>query len=143
MANTEIQLGAKLTASISRTLAELESWIISMNDLGLGDDAIRKLVKADIVAGGRVMGEFKNSIKRGVATGVGSSAFIEMHKQLKESNVKLWRWEVEDSATGPCPDCEDRRDRVASWEAWESIGLPQSNFSVCRENCYCHLEPVK
>ena len=41
-----------------------------------------------------------------------------------------------------CVDCEGRIGQVESWNTWESIGLPASGFSVCKEFCYCQLVPA-
>ena len=40
-----------------------------------------------------------------------------------------------------CGDCTARIGQVKSWEEWESLGLPASGFSVCKEFCYCQLVP--
>ena len=40
-----------------------------------------------------------------------------------------------------CVDCESRVGQIASWDEWESLGLPATGFSICKEFCYCQLIP--
>ena len=147
MADIENQLEIRITRSIERTLAELSAWILSMQDLGMSDDVIKGLVETDLATGGRIFGEYKNAIKTDVSYGVNSAAIFAMQDEYKKSGVEKFQWQLEDVGNIPsgknCPDCESRADEIGTLDFWESVGLPQSGFSVCRDNCYCKLVPIK
>jgi|TARA_B100001971_G_C18103324_1_gene490110 hypothetical protein len=34
-----------------------------------------------------------------------------------------------------CKDCYERRDKIKFMEYWEKVGLPKSEFSICKESC--------
>ena len=145
MPDMETQMELRIRRSIERTLAELNFWVLSMQDMGMADDAIKGLIKADIAVGGRLSGEFKNAIKNDVAYGVNAVMTASMMEVYKDSGVEKLMWVTEPglSKSGQsCPDCASREGQILDMEGWEIAGLPQSGFSVCRENCHCRLEAV-
>jgi hypothetical protein len=66
------------------------------------------------------------------AWGMGKNA-----EQAQDGPEKEWTWIVESGK--PCPDCGPRAGVKKTWAEWESVGLPQSGFSVCGKNCKCSL----
>ncbi len=91
---------------------------------------------SDLESGSRTFGEFKNAIKRGIATGVNQAS-----RRPRDSRGSLkYRWVV---ATGVenCDDCIPRQGLVDTYSGWTSRGLPGTGWSVCRGWCYCQLIP--
>ena len=100
---------------------------------GLDEQSIIRVLEQDLATNGRIFGELRNSIKRGVTGGI-NQAFRragEMGQSLK--------W-IAISKT-PCDDCRSRAGEVDTWDNWEARGMPSSGWSVCKEYCYCQLMP--
>jgi len=101
---------------------------------GVSEQSIIGVLSQDLNSRGRIFGEFRNSIKRGVVGGI-NQAF----RRAGEMGQKL-RWVA--VSKNICPDCEERAGQVDTWEGWESRGMPASGWSVCKEYCYCQLIPA-
>lgn len=101
---------------------------------GVSEQSIIGVLSQDLNSRGRIFGEFRNSIKRGVVGGI-NQAF----RRAGEMGQKL-RWVA--VSRNICPDCEERAGQVDTWEGWESRGMPASGWSVCKEYCYCQLIPA-
>tara|TARA_R110000744_G_C19367374_1_gene562050 strand:+ start:5244 stop:5714 length:471 start_codon:yes stop_codon:yes gene_type:complete len=100
---------------------------------GVSQQSIASILNADFRTNGRIFGELKNAIKRGVVGGI-NQAFRRsgnLGKELKWIAV----------SKNICPDCKSRAGKVDSWEGWEARGMPGSGWSVCKEYCYCQLLP--
>ena len=101
---------------------------------GVSQQSIASIINSDFQSNGRIFGELKNAIKRGVVGGI-NQAFRRsgrMGKELKWIAV----------SKNICPDCKSRAGQVDSWEGWEIKGMPGSGWSVCKEYCYCQLLPA-
>jgi len=101
---------------------------------GVSEQSVIGVLSQDLNSRGRIFGEFRNSIKRGVVGGI-NQAF----RRAGEMGQKL-RWVA--VSRNICPDCEERAGQVDTWEGWESRGMPASGWSVCKEYCYCQLIPA-
>ena len=100
---------------------------------GVSEQSIIGVLNTDLGQHGRIFGELRNSIKRGIIGGI-NQAFRragDMGKQL--------RWVA--VSKNLCPDCEDRAGEIDTWEGWISRGMPASGWSICKEYCYCQLIP--
>jgi len=100
---------------------------------GVDEQQIIRVLDRDLMQNGRVFGELKNSIKRGVVGGI-NQAF----RRSGEMGQKL-RWVT--VSKNVCSDCESRAGQLQTWGEWESMGMPASGWSVCKEFCYCQLIP--
>ena len=100
---------------------------------GVSEQSIIGILSQDLNRHGRIFGEFRNSIKRGVVGGI-NQAFLRQG----EVGRKL-RWIAVSKNT--CPDCVSRAGQVDTWDGWESRGMPGSGWSICKEFCYCQLIP--
>ena len=100
---------------------------------GVSEQSIIGVLDEDFSRSGRIFGEFKKSIKRGIVGGI-NQAF----RRSGEMGRKL-RWIT--VSKNVCPDCESRAGELDTWEGWESRGMPASGWSVCKEYCYCQLMP--
>jgi hypothetical protein len=100
---------------------------------GVSEQSIIGVLGTDFKRSGRIFGEFKNAIKRGLVGGI-NQAF----RRSGEMGQKL-RWIA--ISKNVCPDCESRAGEVDTWEGWEARGMPASGWSICKEYCYCQLMP--
>ena len=119
-------------------ITRLEREIALLRNAGVTDAAILNILGNDLATNGRIFGEFRNTIKRGVVSGIMQASRIGQDRIYGDS-VKM-RW-VSVGTPRICVDCEARIGEIRSWDEWEAIGLPASGFSVCKEFCYCQLVP--
>ena len=101
---------------------------------GVDEQSIIGVLSQDFGSNGRIFGELRNSIKRGVVGGI-NQAFRragEMGQSLKWVAI----------SKNLCDDCRTRAGEVDTWENWEARGMPGSGWSVCKEYCYCQLVPA-
>ncbi|RLC34040.1 hypothetical protein DRH14_03810 [Candidatus Shapirobacteria bacterium] len=126
-----------LLAKSSRTAITLEEYVKVRTLQGTGLDVIKQDLLTDLREGGRIFGEFRNSVK---ATAAGSINRLRDDAEFSEIGVDLkYRWSA--VLVNTCSDCLERHGTVAEWDEWEVIGLPRSGSTVCRENCKCVLLP--
>ena len=119
-------------------ITRLEREIALLRNAGITDAAILNILGNDLATNGRIFGEFRNTIKRGIVSATMQASRVGADRVYGDS--MMFRW-VSVGTPKICPDCEDRIGEVRSWEEWESLGFPASGFSVCKEFCYCQLVP--
>ena len=100
---------------------------------GLDEQSIIRVLSQDLSTNGRIFGELRNAIKRGIV-GVINQAF----RRSGEMGQSL-RWVT--VSKNPCDDCITVAGQVDTWENWEKRGMPGSGWSLCNDNCYCQLVP--
>lgn len=128
-----------LAAKVERTAITLQEYIQLRESQGTSLEIIREDLLKDLEEGGRIFGEFKNAIK---PTFFGSTARFRDVGQLAELGLEgKWRWVAVtlNTAIKTCPDCEDRHNKVKTWNEWEAEGLPRTNATVCEQWCRCIL----
>jgi hypothetical protein len=111
----------------------LRQQIERLTKSGLDEQSIIRVLEQDFNTNGRIFGEFRNSIKRGIVGGI-NQAF----RRAGEVGEKL-RWVT--VSKNPCSDCVSISGEVDSYDNWVARGLPGSGWSLCRENCYCQIIP--
>jgi len=104
-----------------------------LNGSGISEQSIIGSLHEDLRGNGRIFGELKNSIKRGLVGGI-NQAF----RRSGDMGEKL-RWIA--VSKNLCSDCASRAGEVDTWEGWMSRGMPGSGWSICKEFCYCQLVP--
>ena len=129
-------LGA--TAASDIFITRIESEIRRLRQANIGDSEILRIISDDLSTRGRIFGEFANNIRRGIISGIMQGARVGQD-EVYGNSVKF-RW-VSVGSSKVCVDCEARVGQVETWEEWQSLGLPATGFSVCKENCYCQLIP--
>ena len=127
-----ISFGIEVLAS------RIEREISILRGAGLSDAGIIAILSDDLRDRGRIFGEFRNSIKRGLVAGVMQGFRIGQDNVYGDSIALRW---VSVGSPKICVDCESRIGQVDTWANWQAIGVPASGFSVCKENCYCQLVP--
>ena len=120
-------------------ITRLEREIALLRNAGITDDAILNILGNDLAANGRIFGEFRNTIKRGIVSATMQASRIGSDRVYGDSMMFQW---VSVGTPKICVDCTTRIGQVKSWAEWESLGFPSSGFSVCKEFCYCQLVPA-
>lgn len=127
-----------LEASALRTAITIEEFIELALLQGVGEAELKAQLLEDLTEGGRIFGEFRNSVK---ATAAGSINRFRDAGQLSEIEVdQKFRWAA--VLVNTCPDCLRRHNMMAlEWEEWVAIGLPRTGQTVCKQHCKCMLVP--
>ena len=126
------------TVGIDVFVTRIQSEIARLRSANIGNREIVRILRDDLANRGRIFGEFSNSIKRGVVSGIMQGARAGQD-EIYGNRMKM-RW-VSVGSPKICVDCESRVGQIASWDEWESLGLPATGFSICKEFCYCQLIP--
>ena len=121
-------------------VTRIEREIALLRNAGITNAEIVNILGNDLATGGRIFGEFRNTIKRGIVSATMHASRIGQYRVYGDSVAMQW---VSVGSPKICVDCEDRIGEVRTWDEWESIGLPASGFSVCKEFCYCQLIPTE
>ena len=119
-------------------IKRLEREVALLRNAGVTDAAILDILGNDLATHGRIFGELRNTIKRGIVSAIMQASRVGADRVYGDSVMMRW---VSVGTPRICPDCEERIGEVRSWDEWESLGLPASGFSVCKEFCYCQLVP--
>jgi len=129
-------LGA--TAAVDIFVTRIESEILRLRQANITDREILRILSDDFATSGRIFGEFGNNLRRGIVSGIMQGARFGQDEVY--GNRMKFRW-VSVGSSKICIDCQARIGQVEAWETWESLGLPATGFSVCKEFCYCQLVP--
>lgn len=123
-----------------KTSLTLEEFVETARSQGQPIEFIRETLIKDLQEGGRIFGEFRNSIR---ATANGTINRLRDTGEFSEFGIeKQFRWAAVLVKT--CPDCIERHNmEPRSWEEWEEMGLPRTGATVCKENCRCMLIPAE
>jgi hypothetical protein len=126
-----------LTSKATRTAIAIEEYVHTRLIQGADREVIRADLLRDLEEGGRIFGEFRNSIR---ATSNGIINRLRDNAVFSTAGVEQkYRWVA--VLVNTCPDCLDRHGKVKAWSEWEADGLPRTGQTVCKENCRCVLLP--
>ena len=120
-------------------ITRVERELALLRNAGVSEAAILDILGNDLARNGRIFGEFRNTIKRGIVSSVMQASRIGADRVYGDSVMMQW---VSVGSPRLCVDCDDRIGQVESWATWQALGFPASGFSVCKEFCYCQLVPV-
>jgi hypothetical protein len=132
-----ILLGIGFDINIFATRIKRE--IAVLGESGATEQAIAEILKRDLSTNGRIFGELRNSIKRGIVLAIMQSSRFGQAAIYGDS-VELFKW-VNVEGHKICEDCLGRAGGLDTWEGWMSRGMPGSGWSLCSGNCYCILVP--
>ena len=140
-ADEDILLWATLGISygIDIFATRIEREVALLRNAGVTDAAILDILGNDLATNGRIFGELRNTIKRGIVSAIMQASRVGADRVYGDSMMMRW---VSVGTPKICVDCTPRIGQVKSWDEWEALGLPASGFSVCKEFCYCQLVPV-
>ena len=116
----------------------IEREIALLRNAGVSEREIVNILRNDLATNGRIFGEFRNTIKRGIVSATMHASRLGQDRIYGDSVDMQW---VSVGTPRICVDCEKRVGQVRTWNEWEAVGLPASGFSVCKEFCYCQLIP--
>ena len=143
--NTYDELGIKISKMFDDlsliVTSNLTSRINSMRLSGMAVSEIRKVLIADLIAGGRIFGQLRNGVKRISKNAIEEAGNIAAIKAFEQAGLKEYEWIT--VGKNICPDCRPRHGMEGDLGYFRSIGLPKSEFSVCGTNCNCMLVPVQ
>ena len=121
--------------------AELNKEIIRMRSNGMTDKAIAQALKQDLDTNGRIFGKLKNATKAAVVGSINQLAKLGQYESY-DLDQDLFTWVVV-KGHKVCADCESRaNESPKTFSDWETLGLPGSGWSICKEYCYCILDPT-
>ena len=120
-------------------VTKIEREVALLRNAGVGTGAISDILRADLANNGRIFGEYRNTIKRGIVSSIMQSSRVGQDS-VHGDRIERFKW-ISVGSPKICPDCELRDGQLATWKEWEAIGFPASGFSVCKEFCYCVLVP--
>lgn len=126
-----------IKAKAARTAISIKEFIrLSVLNGGSRESIKAELLK-DLNEGGRIFGEFRNSI-RATSNGV-VNRFRDSGSFAELGYDKNYRWVA--VLVNTCPDCLSRHGQVKTMIEWEAFGLPRTGHTRCKENCKCVLLP--
>ena len=116
--------------------ARIRQQIAILRGARISEQSIIGLLSEDLGSSGRIFGELKNSIKRGVVGGIMQAS----RRELYLGGSVNYRWIVANGVEN-CKDCIGRAGEIDTWEGWTLRGMPGTGWSVCRAHCYCQIVP--
>ena len=116
---------------------EIRAEISRLRAAGIVDTEIGRILASDLESGGRIFGTFRNSVKRGVVSGIMQGSRLG---QDRVYGNQLMQW-ISVGTPRICSDCESRVGELSTYQDWIAAGLPATGWSLCREFCYCQLVP--
>ena len=127
-----------ISFGIDMFITRIEREIALLRNAGISNAAIIDILGNDLATGGRIFGEFRNTIKRGIVSATMQASRVGQDRVYGDRLDMQW---VSVGSPKICPDFEGIISQIRSWDEWEAVGLPASGFSVCKEFCYCQLVP--
>ena len=118
-------------------VSRVEQQINVFRQAGMSDTGIIESLRTDLQSNGRIFGEFGNSIRRGVVSGIMQGSRLG---QDRVYGNQLMQW-ISVGTPRICDDCESRVGQINTYQDWIAAGLPATGWSLCREFCYCQLVP--
>jgi len=143
--NTYNELGIKVTKTLDDlsmiVTSNLLSRINTMKLSGMAASEVRKVLVADLIAGGRIFGQLRNGVKSISKNAIEEAGNIAAQKAFEQAGLKQYKWIT--VGKNICPDCKPRHATTGDLSFFRNIGLPKSEFSVCGRNCNCMLVPIE
>ena len=143
--NTYNELGIKVTKTLDDlsmiVTSNLLSRINTMKVSGMAASEVRKVLVADLIAGGRIFGQLRNGVKGISKNAIEEAGNIAAQKAFEQQGLKQYKWIS--VGKNVCPDCKPRHGTTGDLEYFKAIGMPKSEFSVCGLNCNCMLVPIE
>ena len=103
---------------------------------GIAGTATQGMLATDMLTGGRVFGELRNSIKESLVEGINQSGQAGSFQAYDPDEETLFVW-VTVAGHKICADCAPRGGEQRKLREWENEGMPGTGWSVCGGHCYC------
>jgi len=118
---------------------QIQQQLNTMISNGMADDAAEMAIKVDLKKGGSLFKSLNNSIKAAIIEGINQSSRLGQYEQY-ELEQEQFTW-VTVSGHRICEDCESRAGDTGTFEYHATKGLPGAGWSLCKQYCYCVLDP--
>ena len=115
---------------------EINTMIIN----GMSGETADMVIKGELKKGGRLHGMLNNSIKAALVEGINQSSRLGQYQQY-ELDRQEFTW-VTVSGHRICEDCESRSGDTGTFQYHSEKGLPGAGWSLCKQYCYCILDPT-
>ena len=130
-------------ASLQSDIIELQikQEIGTMVTNGMTRKGAETSIVMDLRKNGTLYGLINNYIKSAIIEGVNQSSRLGQYEQY-DLDTGTFTW-VTVSGHRICDDCESRSKMPErTFNEWADIGLPGSGWSICKQYCYCVLDPT-
>jgi len=108
---------------------------------GMSEKGAEMASKVDFKKGGTLHSLVQNYIKSSIIEGVNQSSRLGQYEEY-DLDVGTFTW-VTVSGHRICDDCESRSKMPPrTFNQWADIGLPGAGWSICKQYCYCVLDPT-
>lgn len=135
-------LGIIEKAAIQAEIIELQiqQELATMITNGMTTQGAESVIKLELKKGGRLHGLVQNYIKSSIIEGVNQSSRLGQYEEY-ELDVGTFTW-VTVSGHRICDDCKPRAGDTGTFNYHADKGLPGSGWSICKQYCYCVLDPT-
>ena len=136
-------LGIIEKAAVQAEIIELQihQELATMITNGMTQKGAEMAIKVDFKKGGTLHKLIQNYIKSSIIEGVNQSSRLGQYEEY-ELDVGTFTW-VTVSGHRICDDCESRSKMAPrTFNQWADIGLPGAGWSICKQYCYCVLDPT-
>lgn len=130
-------LSINLRTKAARSALTLSEFIETQLASGVSQESLETILLQDLNEGGRIFGEFFNSIGADIKGRLGEVANVTAKVEFGTDPQKKKVWIA--ALVNTCPDCLPRHGQVDTEENWELRGEPRTGWSICRTNCQCQL----
>ena len=132
-------------AAVQAEIIELriQQELATMITNGMTQKGAEMAIKVDLKKGGALHGLVQNYIKSSIIEGVNQSSRLGQYEQY-DLDVGTFTW-VTVSGHRICDDCNSRAGDTGTFEYHASTpgkGLPGAGWSICKQYCYCVLDPT-
>ena len=119
---------------------QVQQELTTMITNGMKSESAEPMIKADLKKDGRLFGMLRNSIKAAIIEGVNQSSRLGQYQQYELDRTEF-TW-VTVSGHRICDDCNSRAGDVGTFNYHADKGLPGAGWSICKQYCYCVLDPT-
>ena len=118
---------------------QIEKQVTKLTKSGMIMSEIEATLNQDMILGGRIFGQLRNSIKDSIVDGVNQSSRFGQYSGY-DLNLGTFVWVTVSNRV--CVDCQEREGYTGTFDDFVRIGLPGAGRTVCKEYCYCVLDPT-
>ena len=135
-------LGIIEKAAVQAEIIELQihQEIATMVNNGMSVKGAKMAIKVDFKKGGTLHSLIQNYIKSSIIEGVNQSSRLGQYEEY-ELDVGTFTW-VTVSGHRICDDCNSRAGDTGTFNYHADKGLPGAGWSICKQYCYCVLDPT-
>jgi hypothetical protein len=135
-------LGIIEKAAVQAEIIELQiqQEIATMVTNGMTRKGAEMAIKVDFKKGGTLHNLVQNYIKSSIVEGVNQSSRLGQYEEY-QLDVGTFTW-VTVSGHRICEDCNTRSGDIGTFNYHADKGLPGAGWSICKQYCYCVLDPT-